>query len=148
MFTTIVRSGVVIDGTGNPATVTDVGIRNGRIEAVGDLRGARAAQEVDAGGRVVAPGFIDVHTHTDLAAYLPPEADDVKLAGVRQGVTTEVAGNCGWTPFPAAAGRRGEIREHIAAVFGPATRTFDTFDAYRAAMDEQHVPVKLAPQVG
>ncbi|HLS24575.1 MAG TPA: D-aminoacylase [Beutenbergiaceae bacterium] len=148
MFATIVRSGVVIDGTANPATVADVGIRNGRIEAVGDLYGAHAAREIDASGRVVAPGFIDVHTHTDLAAYLPPEAGGVKLAGVRQGVTTEVAGNCGWTPFPAAAGRRNEIKEHISAVFGPATRTFDTFEAYRVEIAEQPLPVNLAPLVG
>ncbi len=85
----ILRGGRVIDGSGNPAYFADVGIRNGRIIAVGRLPDS-AAKELDIKGLVVAPGFIDVHTHAE-------GIDDLPLAEnfVRMGVTTVIMGNCG-----------------------------------------------------
>ena len=147
-FDLIIRGGEVIDGSGGPARSADVGVRSGRIEAVGDLSAAAAPDELDARGQVVAPGFIDVHTHSDLACYLGADDEAVKLASVRQGVTTEVIGNCGWTPFPAVPERRRQIRDHVASVFGPAARTFDSLAEYREAMSLQSLPVNLAPLVG
>ena len=89
-FDLVVSGGLVIDGTGAPGRVADVGVRDGRIAAVGDLSDATAADRIDARGLAVAPGFVDVHTHADnLAEY--PEAGNF----VRMGVTTIVAGNCG-----------------------------------------------------
>ncbi|MBM3879327.1 MAG: amidohydrolase family protein [Verrucomicrobia bacterium] len=88
-FDLVVRHGRVADGTGNPAYFTDVAIRDGRIAALG--RGlARGRIELDATGLVVAPGFIDVHTHAD-ELHETPEAEHF----LRMGVTTLVAGNCG-----------------------------------------------------
>jgi N-acyl-D-amino-acid deacylase len=89
-FDLLVRGGRVIDGTGAPARAADIGIRGGRIVALGDLPGATAATVIDAAGEVIAPGFIDVHTHAD-------EVADHPLAEhfVRMGVTTVIAGNCG-----------------------------------------------------
>jgi N-acyl-D-amino-acid deacylase len=84
----IVR-GVVVDGSGAPRRRADVGIRNGRIVTVGVLRGP-ATETIDAAGLVVAPGFIDVHTHADAIAETP-RAENF----VRMGVTSIVAGNCG-----------------------------------------------------
>jgi len=147
-FDMIVRGGTVIDGSGDPARDADIGIRSGRIEAVGDLGAATAAEERDARGRVVAPGFVDVHTHSDLACFLDASSDAVKLASVHQGVTTDIVGNCGWTPFRAVPERRGQIRDHVASVFGPAARTFDSLAEYREEMSGQPLPVNLAPQVG
>lgn len=86
----LVRGGTLVDGTGAPAIEADVGVREGRIAAVGRLAGARAAVEIDAAGRIVAPGFIDVHTHADNLAEHP-----LAEHFVRMGVTTVVAGNCG-----------------------------------------------------
>jgi N-acyl-D-aspartate/D-glutamate deacylase len=80
----IIRGGSVIDGTGAPAYPADVGIAGGYIAAVGDLSGATAAREIDATGLVVAPGFIDVHSHGELSV-LP-----VAESSLRQGVTTEI----------------------------------------------------------
>lgn len=148
MLTTILRGGTVIDGTGAPGVVADVGLKDGRIEEIGDLSGAQAETDLDVTGHVVAPGFVDVHTHSDLTVFLPDEAEDVKMANVRQGVTAEVVGNCGWTPFPAVPERREKIRDHVAAVFGAAARTFDTLAEYRAAMDGQPLPTHIAPLVG
>lgn len=86
----ILAGGRVIDGTGAASRVADVGIRDGRIAAIGDLSRAEAAQRVGVGGLVVAPGFIDVHTHADNIAEHPAAGNFVRM-----GVTTIVAGNCG-----------------------------------------------------
>lgn len=86
----LIRGGTVVDGSGSPAVRTDVAVRDGKIAKVGDLSGAKAARVIDATGLVVAPGFIDVHTHADDLAE-NPRAENY----LRMGVTTVVAGNCG-----------------------------------------------------
>ena len=89
-FDLVIINARIVDGTGGPARTGDIGIRAGRIERIGALGAARAAERLDATGLVAAPGFIDVHTHADdLAAH--PLAENF----VRMGVTTIVAGNCG-----------------------------------------------------
>jgi N-acyl-D-amino-acid deacylase len=89
-FDVIIRNGLVVDGTGSPGRVTNLGIRGARIVEVGGLAGATAARTIDASGLVVAPGFIDVHTHVDEIATQPGIPHFVRM-----GVTTVVAGNCG-----------------------------------------------------
>lgn len=88
-FDVIVRDGRVVDGTGNPAFYADIGLQDGRIAAIGRITD-KAASEIDAGGKIVAPGFIDVHTHAE-------DIDDMPRAEnfARMGVTTLVLGNCG-----------------------------------------------------
>src|SRR4051812_44943887 len=95
MLDILLKGGTLIDGTGAPALVTDVGIRGDRIAAVGELTEA-AVRTLDVRGRAVAPGFIDMHSHTDHYLLLNPEAE----SKVTQGVTTEVCGNCGFSPGP------------------------------------------------
>src|SRR3954469_21817164 len=87
-FDLIIRGGHVVDGTGNPWFAADVGIRGDRIVAVGRLEGAKATREIDARGLVVAPGFIDMHTHSDLPLLNDGNAE----SKVRQGVTLDVIG--------------------------------------------------------
>jgi N-acyl-D-amino-acid deacylase len=84
----IIRGGHIVDGTGNPWVAADVAIKNGRIAAVGRLPTASAARIVDATGRIVAPGFIDLHTHSDIALL----ADGTAQSKVRQGVTLDIMG--------------------------------------------------------
>src|SRR5438552_13289228 len=88
----LIRHGKVIDGSGNAWFYGDVAVRDGHITALGDLSGANAAKEIDATGLIVAPGFIDVHTHADSDLYKSPEAQNF----IRDGVTTIVTGNCGY----------------------------------------------------
>ncbi len=88
-FDVIIRGGRIVDGSGNPAYHADVGVKDGRVTAIGRLT-AKAAAEIDAKGLVVAPGFIDVHTHADEVAE-QSRAENF----LRMGVTTIVAGNCG-----------------------------------------------------
>ena len=90
-FDLIVRGGMVVDGTGRSGFVADVGIRQGKIAAIGDLAGVAAPRELAATGLVVAPGFVDVHSHSDYTLLVDPRAQ----SSVAQGVTTELVGNCG-----------------------------------------------------
>lgn len=96
----VVRNGTVIDGTRAPRFTADVGIRGDRIVRVGRLDGARGELEIDAGGRIVAPGFIDAHTHDDRLMLSAP----AMAPKVSQGVTTVVAGNCGISLAPMPGG--------------------------------------------
>jgi len=90
-FDIVIRRGKIIDGTGNPWFYGDVGIRGGKIVEIGDLSRRPASEEIDAKGLMVAPGFIDVHTHVDRGIFGLPFAANF----IRDGVTTIVTGNCG-----------------------------------------------------
>src|SRR5262244_1757504 len=106
----LIRSGHVIDGSGAPGREADVAVLDGRIAAV-EPRSARPARRViDARGQVVAPGFIDIHTHSDFTLPLNPRAE----SKIRQGVTLEVVGNCGFSVAPVLPGRAQMQREYLA----------------------------------
>ena len=92
----ILRGGTVADGLGGEPARADVGVAGDRIAAVGDLSQAAAANEFDATGLLVCPGFIDVHTHSDAYLLVEPGAP----SKIRQGVTTEITGNCGASAAP------------------------------------------------
>ncbi|MCS7033949.1 MAG: amidohydrolase family protein, partial [Phycisphaerae bacterium] len=87
----LIRHGKIIDGTGTPWFYGDVAVRDGKIASIGQLGNADSAVVIDASHRVVAPGFIDVHTHADDDLLRLPQAENF----VRNGVTTIVVGNCG-----------------------------------------------------
>ncbi len=90
-YDVLIRNGRVVDGAGNAWFRGDVAVKNGRIAAVGALNGRSAARTIDAAGRIVAPGFIDVHTHIEGGVEKVPRGDNF----LRDGVTTVVTGNCG-----------------------------------------------------
>src|SRR5438309_5374604 len=106
----LIRGGHLIDGTGAPGREADVSVHGGRIVAV-ERRSTRAAHRViDARGQVVAPGLIDIHTHSDFTLPLNPRAE----SKIRQGVTLEVVGNCGFSAAPALPGRAGVLPGFLA----------------------------------
>src|SRR3954449_985221 len=96
----VIRNATVIDGTRAPRYDADIFVSGGRIAAIGRLEGAQADAAVDATGKIVAPGFIDAHTHDDRLMLSGPEM----APKVSQGVTTVVAGNCGVSLAPAPRG--------------------------------------------
>ncbi|MGC9365093.1 MAG: N-acyl-D-amino-acid deacylase family protein [Fidelibacterota bacterium] len=95
-FDLIIRNGLVIDGSSPAIYPADVGIRRDKIITIGDLANAGADQVIDAANRIVCPGFIDIHTHTDTELLVNPRGE----SKIRQGVTSEISGNCGSSPFP------------------------------------------------
>jgi N-acyl-D-amino-acid deacylase len=133
MYDTIIRGGTVIDGTGGPGRAADVAIEGGRILAVGPVAGD-AARVIDAAGLAVAPGFIDVHSHDDIALINMPQMD-FKAA---QGVTTVVCGNCGAGAAPVTDLFQLFYRRGIEGILGPVedfswTSLPEFYDAVRAA---------------
>jgi N-acyl-D-amino-acid deacylase len=93
----IIRNGLVVDGLGGKPFRADLGIAGDRIRTIGPLATAEARTVLDAAGKVVAPGFIDIHAHTDARELLLNPRGESKI---RQGVTTEISGNCGGSSFP------------------------------------------------
>lgn len=110
MHDLVIRGAEVIDGTGAPGRLADVAVRDGRIAAIGHDLG-EAGRVIDARGQVVAPGFIDVHSHSDFTLPLNQRAE----SKVRQGVTTEVIGNCGFSIAPALAGGVETLAQYLGA---------------------------------
>jgi N-acyl-D-aspartate/D-glutamate deacylase len=96
MYDLIIRGGMIVDGSGAPARPGSVAISGGRIAAVGDLGDATAKREIDAAGKVIAPGFVDVHTHYDAQVFWDPTLSP----SCYHGVTTVMAGNCGFSIAP------------------------------------------------
>lgn len=92
----VIKNGTVIDGISNKEYQADIGILGEHIKKVGNLQKAKAKAILDATDRIVSPGFIDIHTHTDSDILINPKAE----SKIRQGVTTELGGNCGGSAFP------------------------------------------------
>lgn len=138
----LIRDGEVIDGTGAPARRADVAVRDGRISAVATRHPGPARRVIEARGHVVAPGFIDVKTHSDFTLPLYPRAE----SRVQQGVTTELVGSCGFTAAPVPPGRLAVAAEYLTAM-GPALSLRETsFAAYIEAFPA--TSVNVAMQVG
>jgi N-acyl-D-aspartate/D-glutamate deacylase len=128
----LVTGGKVVDGTGAPPRPADVGAVDGRLVLLPPHSDARAGRVVTAEGLVVSPGFIDVHTHSDLLAGDDERREALRRAPLLQGVTTEICGNCGISPFPVPAPAAARVRELVAATFGPPAATYATFGEFTA----------------
>ena len=140
-FDLVIRNGRIVDGTGSPWYSGDVGIRDGRIAAIGRLEGAKAKRTVDAGGHVVAPGFIDMLGQSELSILVNPSLP----SKVFQGITTEITGE-GGSPAPLddaiiAADRTGYDQLGI-------TPDWRTLAQYYSRLERQGIGLNLATYVG
>ncbi|MFI2651779.1 amidohydrolase family protein [Micromonospora fulviviridis] len=129
----LVTGGDVVDGTGSPSRPADVGVRDGRLVLLPPGSRTPAAEVIDATGLTVTPGFIDVHTHSDLLAGDDEQREVLRRAPLLQGVTTEICGNCGISPFPVPSQRAEPVRELIAATFGPPASAYASFAEFADA---------------
>ena len=139
-FDLLIKNGSVLDGTGAEAIRADIGISGERIAAVGDLSKAEAKQTIDAAGKIVCPGFIDVHSHSDAYLLIEPRAS----SKVFQGVTTEVCGNCG----ASAAPRLGDAKLPSDWQDKPFPGTWSTVSEYRKIFDQAKPAVNEALLIG
>jgi N-acyl-D-aspartate/D-glutamate deacylase len=152
-FDLVIRGGTIVDGTGRPGVRGDVGIRGGRIDALGRAKGT-AGQTIDAGGLVVAPGFIDVHTHYDAQVMW----DRMLTISPWHGVTSVVMGNCGFGVAPTRPDHRGLIMRTLEKVEGMSLAAleaglgekwpFETFPEYLDAVERRGTALNVAVLLG
>lgn len=140
MFDLTIINGMVLDGTGTACRRVDVGVCGDRITALGDLAGADAGTVVDASDRIVCPGFIDTHSHSDAYLLVEPTAP----SKVTQGVTTEVVGNCG----ASAAPRLGVARMASDWQAHAYPGSWNTMAEYRRLLEQVKPAVNVVPLVG
>jgi len=143
MFDVVIRNGLVVDGTGAPGRLADVAVQDGRIVAIGEVSES-GAQEIDARGLVVAPGFVDVHTHFDAQVFWDTTLSPSPL----HGVTTVISGNCGFTIAPLEPEHGDYMMQMLARVEGMPLSSLQqgvpwnwrTFGEYLDAIDGSLMP--------
>jgi N-acyl-D-aspartate/D-glutamate deacylase len=152
-FDLLVRGGTLVDGTGAPGRPGDVGVRDGRIAAVGAVRGT-ADRTLDAGGLVVAPGFVDVHTHYDAQVFW----DRMLTISPWHGVTSVVMGNCGFGIAPTQPAHRDLVMRTLENVEGMSLAAlkagvgddwpFETFPEFLDAIARRGTAINVGALVG
>ena len=143
----VLRGGSVLDGSGGPARTLDIVIRDGRIHELRDRPGdAASGRVIELDGLTLAPGFIDMHSHADFALPSFPGA----MNSISQGVTTEVVGNCGYSPAPVAddPGRRRDQISANAGLGPDLAWDWQTFPEFLDRLDEARPSVNVAALVG
>jgi N-acyl-D-amino-acid deacylase len=135
----LITGGSVIDGDGTPAVTADLGVRDGKIAGIGNLRAAAARQRIDASGLTVAPGFIDMHNHSDYTILVEPKSESM----IRQGVTTMVLGESR-SAGPVKPGVNADAR----ARSDGATVDWTTLGGYFDKLERQHMTTNIASYVG
>jgi len=142
----VLSRGKIIDGCGNPWFWGDLAIQEGRVAAVAPAGTLQGRQRLDVEGRFVVPGFVDVHTHSDLSILVNRRAE----SAIRQGATTHVIGNCGMSPAPVDVDHLDEIRQ----VWGPisdqpeVTWAWRTFGEYLGSLEEGGIAINIASLAG
>ena len=150
-YDVVVKDALIVDGTGKKAYGGDIAVKDGRIAAVGEVSGS-AARTIDAGGQVVAPGFIDAHTHYDAQLMWDPTANP----STSHGVTTVLMGNCSYTLAPV----RAEDQDYLMGVFSAAEEVpkaalklfapfaWETFPDYLASLRRSKLGLNVVSQIG
>ncbi len=140
----VIKNGVVVDGTGAPPFRADIGIKGDTIAKIGSIDPHESEYVIDASGLVVAPGFIDIHNHSDISIIAIPTADNYVL----QGVTTIVIGNCGFSPAPITELNKDFIAEFFKPYFQDIKPRWSSFGEYLDFLSELDMSVNVVPLVG
>lgn len=154
----LINNGLIYDGSGSPPFYGNIRITDEMITAVEAYRGDEqeiagsaasdpAVRVVDASGKMVTPGFIDIHRHCDLMPFTNPEFGRIELA---QGITTTFVGNCGLTPVPTVPRWRKELYDYLEPVTGrmPEGLEFEDFKSYAQALEAAELPINMGFMAG
>jgi len=143
MYDIMIKNGRIVDGTGTPWEKGDIAIENGVIKKIGPSIKSVARVEIDAEGKVVSPGFIDVHSHSDFSVMINPGAD----SKVKQGITTDVSGNCGISAGPLL--NQETLNWAKSRVEGTnVTINWKYFDEYLDLIEKKGISINYASYVG
>jgi len=146
MLDMVVRNGLLVDGSGSEPSHMDIAVKDDKIALVQECIEQRADREIDAKGKLVIPGFIDIHRHAD-ANVFTGQFGELEL---RQGITTIVNGNCGLSIAPCPTERRKEIFRFLAPIVGDVEplESFETFGQYLDAVGRMPLPLNVGCCVG
>ncbi len=142
-FDLVLRGGSILDGTGGPVWKGDLGIRGDAIAAIGDIPASYGKQAVDITGWFVSPGFIDIHSHSDSSILGYPTAD----SRVRQGITTEITGNCGSSAAPIGGASVEETRKEYLEDYGVDVSWSDVA-SYLSVLEKMKMSLNQALLIG
>jgi N-acyl-D-amino-acid deacylase len=142
-FDIIIKNGLIIDGSGAQAFKKDIGIIGNKIAAIDDLKNSTADIVIDGESLVVSPGFIDIHTHTDIELIVNSKAE----SKIHQGVTTEVSGNCGYSPFPLNDVDFRELDTNTFEEYGIHINWRNT-DGFLRKLEDQKISINYATFTG
>lgn len=150
MFDLVIRNGIIIDGTGTKGYVSDLGIKDNKIVQIAlDLQ-ADAKETIDARGHIISPGFIDIHGNSDWTLFINNKGE----SKIRQGVTTEVQGNCGFSAGPVIAARKNDLMSYLSNTVLLDEKTKENWnwesqaDFMKCAIEKRGIPFNIAPLVG
>ena len=141
----IIQNGRILDGAGNPWHRADLGIIGDSIEAIGDLAMESAEEKINAKDMMISPGFIDIHSHSDFTILVDRRAE----SKIRQGVTTEVVGNCGTSAAPMNKAVKSYREKYMRAQLGESFDfSWKTTDDYMRLIDSKGVSFNVVTLVG
>ena len=135
----ILKNGRIVDGSGGPSFRADIGIKDGKIESIGDLESATGEKIFDVSNLIVSPGFIDIHDHSDIGIVKDPQAEQK----VKQGVTTVLVGNCGSSAAPLTDISKGILRQQDGV-----DAQWTSFGDYADLLEKNGIAINLAGLVG
>lgn len=145
MYDLLITNGRIIDGTGNPWYRGDVGIKDGKIVRMGNLRGAETKERIDVHDLVISPGFIDIHCHSDALLFVKPR----EQGKILQGVTTETIGNCGISVAPIASDNQDSLKKYTSSILPyPMEWNWGSYGEFLARVEEQQFISNVASLVG
>jgi len=150
MYDVLIKGGRIYDGGGKEPFEADVAIKGGKIVSVGATCAGEAARTIDASGLAVMPGAIDAHSHSDLTLPVHNRAE----SSIRQGITTEVAGSCGWSMAPCKQETIDTVLKSLIDAlaseqdFKAMSWEWRTFSEYLAALEKKGIATNLVPIVG